>query len=228
MAAAKPEKNAFIDGVTSAMFDVETGGRSERFPLLGDPSARGQPQHQRQQQQRRQGEQNPPETFTEPDAVQVLEKLPLLLVRAVAVFTMATTSACVLAAVSAPGDPRVEHLCTCDSAPRKHGGPLPLARLVSHIPGIYLVLIDKPVLHSFLPGISIVIVIVHTTTAVAALLLFLPLSILRGLTPDSNHPPGARCVPLLLLLWTCSAHGVGDGDAPPNTEWSSFRSRSIE
>lgn len=150
MAAAEPEKNASIEWVTSAMLDVETGGRSERFPLLGDPSTRGQPQqHQRQQQQQRQREQNLPRTFTEPDAVQVLEKLPLLLVRAVAVFTMATTSSCVLAAVSAPGDPRVEHLYTCDSAPRNHGGPLPLAPPRASCLA-YLGRIDKPVLQQFL------------------------------------------------------------------------------
>lgn len=102
----KNAKNAFIDGLTLGMVDVETGGRSERAPLLGVRSARGQEQRQQQQQQS-QREQNPPETFTEPDAVQTLEKLPVLLVRAVAVFTMATTSSCVLAAVSAPGDPRL-------------------------------------------------------------------------------------------------------------------------
>ena len=106
--AARPEKNAFIDGLRAAMFDMETGGRSERVPLLGGRSRGQEQQQQRRQQQQQQREQDLRDTFPEPDAVQILEKQPLLLVRAVAVFTMATTFSCVLAAVSAPGDARLE------------------------------------------------------------------------------------------------------------------------
>lgn len=104
--AAGTEKNEFLDGLTAAMFHADTGGRSERLPLLGRSTTREQDQQQQDQQQ-----QDLRDPLKEPDAVELLEKLPLLLVRAVAVFTMATTSSCVLAAVSAPANP-----CSCDTS----------------------------------------------------------------------------------------------------------------